>query len=66
MTVATELQRLFAMANSEGKARAERTGCVDRLHHVQAARAALSRLDAPSLRDSPEATRLALGQGSSQ
>ena len=66
MTDETELNRLIAMANSEGKALAELAGCVDRLHQGQATRAPLARLDAPSLRAAREGTRWALGEGSSQ
>lgn len=66
MTDETELNRLIAVANSEGEALAELAGCVDRLHHVQAARAALARLDAPSLRAALEARRSAPGEGSAQ
>ena len=66
MTAETELHRLIAVANSEGEARAELAGCVDRLHQVQTARAALARLDAPSLRASLEASRSARGNGSAQ
>jgi hypothetical protein len=66
MTDETELRRLIAVANSEGKALAELAGCVDQLHQVQAARAALARLDAPSLRASLEARTSALGKRSAQ
>lgn len=66
MTHETELNRLIAVANSEGEALAELAGCVDRLHQVQTARPALARLDAPSLRAAPEADTSALGQGSAQ
>ncbi|GEM_PF-3425007 len=66
MTGETELQRLIAVGNSTGEARAESAGCVDRLHQVQAARAALAGLDAPSLSAAPEASRSALGLGSAQ
>jgi hypothetical protein len=64
MTDETELSRLLDVANSEGEALADLVGCVDRLHQVQAARAALARLDAPSLRAALEARRSALGEGS--
>ena len=64
MTDETELSRLLDVANSEGEALADLAGCVDRLHQVQAARAALARLDAPSLRAVLEARRSALGEGS--
>ena len=50
MTDETELNRLMVVANSEGKALAELAGCVDRLHQGEAARAALARPEAPSLR----------------
>ncbi len=66
MTDETELNRLIAVANSDGKALAELAGCVDRLHRVQAARAALARLDAPSLRAALEARRSALGEGTAR
>ena len=64
MTGETEFHRLIAVANSEGKARAELAGGVDRLHQVQAARAALARLDAPSLPAALEARSSAPGEGS--
>lgn len=63
MTDETELNRLMAMAGSEGEALAALAGCVDRLHQVHAARAALARLDAPSLRAALEARRTALERG---
>lgn len=66
MTDPTELNRLMALASSEGEALAALTGCVDRLHQVQAARAALARLDAPSLRAALEARRAALGEEESR
>lgn len=64
MTDETELSRLLDVANSEGEALADLAGCVDRLHQVRAARAALARLDAPSLRAALEVRRSALGEGS--
>ncbi|NNM46979.1 hypothetical protein [Knoellia koreensis] len=64
MTDETDLRRLLDVAGSEGEALADLAGCVDRLHQVRAARAALARLDAPSLRAALEARRSALGQGS--
>jgi hypothetical protein len=64
MTDETEVSRLLDVANSEGEALAYLAGCVDRLHQVQAARAALARLDTPSLRAVLEARRSALGEGS--
>lgn len=65
MTDLTELDRLMALANSEGEALAALTGCVAHLHQVQAARAAEARLDAPSLRAALEVRRTALGEGES-
>ncbi|MFC8501024.1 hypothetical protein ACFUC1_01595 [Pedococcus sp. NPDC057267] len=64
MTDETELSRLLDVANSEGEALADLAGCVDRLQQVQAARVALARLDAPSLRAALQARRSALGEGS--
>lgn len=64
MTDETEVSRLLDVANSEGEALADLAGCVDRLRQVRAARAALARLDAPSLRAALEARRSALGEGS--
>ena len=64
MTNETELSRLLEVAGSEGEALADLAGCVDRLHHVRVARAALVRLDAPSRRAALEARRSALGEGS--
>lgn len=66
MTAETELGRLIAVANSDGNALAELAGCVDRLHQVQTARAALARLDAPSLRGALEIRRSVLGEGSAR
>jgi hypothetical protein len=66
MTDETELNRLIAVADSAGKARAELAGCVDRLHQVQGGRAALARPEARSLRASLVASRSALGQGTAQ
>ncbi|EBP8673112.1 hypothetical protein AC009_24710 [Salmonella enterica] len=66
MTDESELQRLIVVPNGAGEARAHLAGCVDRLHQVQTARAALARLDAPSLRAALEGTRSALGKGSAQ
>ena len=66
MTDEPELKRLIDVANSAGVARAELAGCLDRLHQVHTARAALARLDAASLRAATEASRSALGQGSAQ
>ncbi|CCH79301.1 hypothetical protein BN12_4240002 [Nostocoides japonicum T1-X7] len=62
MTDETELNRLMDVAGSEGEALAALAGCVDRLHQVHAARAALARLDARSLRAALEARRTALEQ----
>lgn len=64
MTDETELSRLLDVANSEGEALADLAACLDRLHQVRAARAALARLDAPSLRAALEARWSALGEGS--
>ncbi|SDP61223.1 hypothetical protein SAMN04489867_3136 [Pedococcus dokdonensis] len=66
MNDGTELQRLIVVANSEVEEFVEPAECVDRLHQVQTARAALARLDAPSLRASLEASRSARGNGSAQ
>jgi hypothetical protein len=66
MTDETELNRLIAVANSDGKARAELAGCVDRPHQVQTARAPLARVGAPSLRAAREASRSPLGNRSAQ
>ena len=66
MTDETELNRLIVVANSEGKALAELAGCVDRLHQVQAARAAQARLDRPRLRAPLETRWSALRKGSAQ
>lgn len=66
MTEDMELKHLTVAANSEGNAPAELAGCVDRLHPVQAARTALARLDAPSLRAALEARKSALRKGSAQ
>ncbi|WP_457255942.1 hypothetical protein [Pedococcus sp. P5_B7] len=66
MTEQTEVKGLIAVATSDGEARADLGGCVDRLHQGQAARAALARLDAPRLRAVLDATGSALGQGSAQ
>ncbi len=63
MTDETELNQVMAMAGSECEVLAALAGCVDRLHQVHAARAALARLDAPSLRAALEARRTALEQG---
>lgn len=63
VTDPTELNRLMALARSEGEALAALDGCVDRLHQVQGARAALARLDASSLRAALKARRDALGEG---
>jgi hypothetical protein len=57
-----ELDRLLAVAGSETEALAALVGCVDRLNQVHAARAALARLDAPSLRAAIEARRAVLGE----
>ena len=66
VTDLTELNRLMALANSEGEALAALDGGVDHLHQVQAARAALACLDAPSLRAALKARRTALGEGESR
>lgn len=60
VTDRTELNRLMTLASSEGEALAALDGCVDRLHQVQRARAALACLDASSLRTALEARRDAL------
>ncbi len=66
VTDPAELSRLMALADSEGEALAALDGCVDRLHQVPAARAALARLDASSLRAALQARRDALGEGGRQ
>lgn len=52
MTVSdpSELNRLMALASGGGQASAAWDGCLDRLHQVQGARAALARSDASSPR----------------
>ncbi|HET7477093.1 MAG TPA: hypothetical protein VFJ97_13860 [Dermatophilaceae bacterium] len=62
MTDPAELNRLTALASSEGEALAALDGCVARLHQVQAARSALAGLDASSLRAALTARREALGE----
>jgi hypothetical protein len=66
MTDETELHRLIVVPNGEGGARAELAGGVDRPYQVRAARAALARLDAPSLRAALEGSRSVRGLGSAQ
>ena len=66
MTDDTEAQRLIAVANSDGQARAELAGGVDRPHYGQAARAALARSDAPSPRAALDASTSALGNRGAQ
>lgn len=65
VTGPTELNRLMALASSEGDALAALDGCVD-LHHVQLARAALARLDAASLRAALPARRDSLADRDAQ
>ena len=53
--------RLLAPVSSEGEAFAALDGCVDRLHQVQATRAAVTRLHASGPRTAAQARRNALG-----
>ena len=66
VTDPTELNRLMALASGEGEALAALDGCVDRLHQVQLARAALARLGAFSLHTVLQARRDALVERDAQ
>ena len=61
VTDAAEIERLVALAGSDADVLADLDGCVTRLHAVQQAKAARSRLDAESLRNALAARRRALG-----
>jgi hypothetical protein len=63
VTDPTAVNRLMSLASSEGQALAALDGCLDRLHQVQPARAALARLDASSLPAALKARRDAPGEG---
>lgn len=60
VTDTAEIERVVAVAGSDAEMLADLDGCVTRLHAVQQAKAALSRLDAES-RNELAARRRALG-----
>ena len=62
VTETAELSRLIAPVNSEGAALAARNRWVNRLHRVQAARAALASVDESSRRAALQARRDAAGE----
>jgi hypothetical protein len=61
VTDAAEIKGVMALAGSDADVLADLDGCVTRLHAVQQAKPARSRLDAKSMRHALAARRRALG-----